>query len=146
MWSMLTTFHLQTNGQTERINHIIEAYLRSDCNVEQNDWTEMLPMAGFDYSNSKHSSTKILPSYANYSYEPQTNWPTEIQSRNPACKLYGQYLTTVHPNVSGQLEAVRESMSWYFNKNWKPIEKFKKGMLVTLNGKNIRSEERCPKL
>jgi len=59
--SMSTAFHPQTDGQTERINQVIEAYLRSYCNYEQNDWAEMLGMAEFAYNNSKHSAMKISP-------------------------------------------------------------------------------------
>jgi len=71
--SMSMAFHPQTDGQTERTNQVIEEYLRSYCNYEQNDWAEMLAMAEFPYNNSKHSATKITPCYANYGYKPQTN-------------------------------------------------------------------------
>jgi len=77
--SMSTAYHPQTDRQTERMNQIIECYLRSYCNYEQNDWASMLAMAEYAYHNSKHSSTKISPFYANYGFEPQTTWPTEIQ-------------------------------------------------------------------
>jgi len=77
--SMSTAFHPESDGQTERINQVIESYLRSYCNYEQNDWASMLAMAEYAYNNSKHSSTKISPFYANYGFEPRTNWPTEIQ-------------------------------------------------------------------
>jgi len=53
---MSTAFHTQTDGQTECINQVIEAYLRSYCNYEQNDWLEMLAMAEFAYNNSRHSA------------------------------------------------------------------------------------------
>jgi transposase InsO family protein len=38
--SMSTACHPETDRQTERINQVIEAYLRSYCNYEQNDWKE----------------------------------------------------------------------------------------------------------
>lgn len=44
---MRTAFHPQTDGQTERINQVIEAYLRSYCNYEQDDWVGMLAMAEY---------------------------------------------------------------------------------------------------
>jgi hypothetical protein len=43
--SMYTAYHPQTNGQTERIIQVIEFYLRSYCNYEQNDSVSMLAMA-----------------------------------------------------------------------------------------------------
>jgi transposase InsO family protein len=49
--SMSTAYHTQTNGQTERINHVIEAYLRTYCNYEQNDWASMLAMQEYAYNN-----------------------------------------------------------------------------------------------
>ena len=42
-----TAFHPQTDGQTERQNSTMEAYLRAFVNFEQNDWARLLPMAGF---------------------------------------------------------------------------------------------------
>jgi len=114
--SMRTTFHPQTDGQTEGINQVIEAYLRSYCNYEQNDWAEMLGMAEFAYNNSKHSATKISPFYTNHGYEPRTNWPMDIQFRNPASEMYGHYMTSVHTKLSAQLKIVRNSMAKYYDK------------------------------
>jgi len=144
--SMSTAFYPQTVGQTERLNQVIEAYVRSYCNYEQNDWAQMLGMAEFAYNNSKHSATKISTLYANYGYEPRTNWPTEIQFKNPASEMYGHYFTEVHQKLSTQLENVRSSMAKYYDRKRRSIESFKKGELVMLNGKNIRSKGRCKKL
>ncbi|KAJ1043926.1 hypothetical protein NDA10_006755 [Ustilago hordei] len=36
--SLSTAYHPQTDGQTERVNQVIEQYLRMYCNYEQNDW------------------------------------------------------------------------------------------------------------
>lgn len=54
---MSTAFHLQTDGQMERITQVIEFYLLSYCNYEQNDWASMLVRTENAYSNSKHSAT-----------------------------------------------------------------------------------------
>ena len=52
-----TAFHPQTDGQTERQNSTMEAYLRAFVNFEQNDWARLLPMAEFAYNNAKNAST-----------------------------------------------------------------------------------------
>jgi len=44
---MSMAFHPQTDGQTERLNQTIEAYLRAFVSKEQDDWVRLLPMAEF---------------------------------------------------------------------------------------------------
>ena len=103
-------YHPQSAGQTESINQVIESYLRSYCNYEQNNWASMLAMAEYGYNNSKHSSTKISLFYTNYGFELGTNWPTEVQFRNPISELYGHYMNTVHSKLAKQLEQLIEAM------------------------------------
>jgi len=144
--SMSTAYHPQTDWQTERINQVIESYLRSYCNYKQNDWASMLTMAEYAYNNSKHSSTKISPFYADYGFNPRTNWLTEIQFRNPASELYGHYMTRIHQKLKDRLEESIKLMKKYYNKRRKIMEPLKKGELVMLNGQNIRAKHRCKKL
>jgi len=144
--SMSTAFHPRTDGQTEQMNQVIEAYLRAYCNFEQNDWEQVLPMAEYAYKNSKHSARKITPFYANSGYERRSSWPTEIQFRNRGSELDGQYMTLMYDKLLKQLEEVRETMSKYYDEKRRSIEGFKKGDLVMLNGKNIRSKGHCKKL
>ena len=42
-----TVFYYQTDGQTERRNSAIEAYLRVFVNNKQNDWARLLSIAEF---------------------------------------------------------------------------------------------------
>jgi len=69
---MSTAFHPQTDGQTERLNQTIEAYLRNFVNHEQDDWVRLLPMAEFAYNNSVTVGNGISPFYANYGFHPRT--------------------------------------------------------------------------
>ena len=61
-----TAFHPQTDGQTERVNQILEQYLR--CYVEYNvdDWSRLLPTAEFAYNNVAHEGTKETPFFLEY--------------------------------------------------------------------------------
>ena len=54
--SMSTTFHLETNGQTERVNQVMEGMLRMYCLDEPMKWYEYLPLVEFSYNNIHHSS------------------------------------------------------------------------------------------
>jgi transposase InsO family protein len=46
-----TPYHPQTDGQTERVNQEIEAYLHVFVNHWQDDWADWLPLAKFAYNN-----------------------------------------------------------------------------------------------
>lgn len=47
-----TAFHPQTDGQTERVNQILEQFLRCYITHRQDDWTDWLPLAEYAYNNS----------------------------------------------------------------------------------------------
>ena len=52
-----TAYHPQGDGQTERINQELEQYLRLFVNQWQDDWTDLLPLAEFQYNNHVHASS-----------------------------------------------------------------------------------------
>src|SRR6266481_3744745 len=56
-----TSYHLQTNGQTERVNQEIEAYLRVFMSHRQDDWADWLLLAEFAYNNKVHAATCQTP-------------------------------------------------------------------------------------
>jgi len=143
---MSTAYHQQADGQTEWINQVIESYLQSYCDYEQNDWASILAMAEYTYNISKHSSTRMSPFYANYSFDHRTKWPMEMLFKNPASELYGHYMNQVHRKLKERLEESIERMRKYYDKKRKPIELFNKGELVMLNGRNIRAKHRCKML
>ncbi len=53
-----TSYHLQTDGQTEHMNQEIEAYLRVFVSHQQDDWADWLPLAEFAYNNKVHAATR----------------------------------------------------------------------------------------
>jgi hypothetical protein len=66
--NLSTAFHVQTDGQTEHVNAILEQYLRGYCHYQQDDWAELLSMAEFAYNNTVSSTTGVSPFFANYHY------------------------------------------------------------------------------
>ncbi len=51
-------FRPQTDGQTERVNLVIEQFLRNYVAADQQDWVDHLELAEFCYNNSEHSAIK----------------------------------------------------------------------------------------
>ncbi|XP_037474324.1 uncharacterized protein LOC119350746 [Triticum dicoccoides] len=61
-----TAYHPQSDGQTERVNQIVEDMLRS-CILEfKGAWDEYMPLAEFAYNNSYQSSIQMAPYEALY--------------------------------------------------------------------------------
>ena len=79
-----TAFHPQTDGQTERQNSMMEAYLRAFVNFEQNDWARLLPMAEFAYNNAKNASTGFTSFELNCGYHPRVFYKEDL---DPHSKL-----------------------------------------------------------
>ena len=92
---MWTAYHTQTDGQTERINQVLEGYLCNFVNYDQNDWYQLLPLAEYAYNNSKASAHKLTPFFANYGFHPQTEWMKERDVQNPGATMYTHWMQTV---------------------------------------------------
>ena len=45
-------YHPEGNGQTERMNQTLEQYLRVYSNYQQDNWSDLLPLAEFAYNNA----------------------------------------------------------------------------------------------
>lgn len=63
-------YHSEADGQTERTNQTLEQYLRMYCSYQQDNWSDLLPLAEFAFNNSPSATTSISPFYANKSYHP----------------------------------------------------------------------------
>lgn len=78
-----TTFYPQTDGQTERQNSTMDAYLKAFVNSEQNDWARLLPIAEFAYNNAKNTSTGHMLFKLNYDYHLHVSFQKDV---NPCSK------------------------------------------------------------
>eukprot|EP00253_Pinus_taeda_P029666 PITA_29666 len=56
-----TAYHPQTDGQTERVNQVLEDMLRSYVMQQPTRWEEYLYLVEFTYNNGYHSSLKMSP-------------------------------------------------------------------------------------
>ena len=59
--SMSSSYHPQTDGQTERVNRVLIAGLRAYADKKRQDWADWLPMVEAFYNNSRHESTGQTP-------------------------------------------------------------------------------------
>lgn len=63
-----TSFHPETDGSTERANATVEAFLRTFCTFEQDNWSSLLPMAQLAMNNQYSASTGVIPIILDHGY------------------------------------------------------------------------------
>lgn len=69
--AMSSSFHPQTDGQSERAIQTLKTMLRALVNHKQDDWDLYLPAAEFAYNNAVHSSTGVSPFFLNHGFHPR---------------------------------------------------------------------------
>jgi hypothetical protein len=65
-----SSYHPQSDGQTEIVNKCLEGYLRCFVSDKQAQWFKWLPLAEWWYNTSFHTATKMTPFMALYGYHP----------------------------------------------------------------------------
>ena len=108
--SMSTAYHPQTDGQTERVNSILNQYLRVYTNFMQDNWVQLLPFAEFTYNNAVHSATMVTPFMANYGVNPRFKPLTSATALTDDPNKLSVRLKAVHEFLSSNLEHARETM------------------------------------
>ena len=68
--NLSTTYHPQTDGQTEQINREVEKYLRIYVNHRQTNWAEWLALAEFAHNFQTTSTTSVSLFLLNYGQQP----------------------------------------------------------------------------
>jgi hypothetical protein len=66
-----TTYHPQTDGQTEVVNRTLSTMLQPILKKNLKLWEECLPHIEFAYTRSLHSTTKMCPFQIVYGFIPR---------------------------------------------------------------------------
>jgi len=65
-------YHPQTDGQTERVNQVVEDMLRACVMQKPTQWEEYLHLVEFAYNNGYHTSLKMTPFEVLYGWKCRT--------------------------------------------------------------------------
>ena len=61
MLNFSTSFHLETDGQTERVNQVLEDLLRMYVKEQPGKWEDYLHLVEFAYNNHHQASARYSP-------------------------------------------------------------------------------------
>ena len=135
---MLTTFHPQTDRQTERVNQELEQYLRMFIDHRQEQQPDWLGTVKFTYNNKVHSSTKTLPFEANYGQNPRMGFEVRKKEKYGGIEKFVTKMKEIQEEAKVALEKVQEEIKKYANRKRAEVNKYKVGDLVMLSTKNLK--------
>ena len=142
---LLTAVHLQTDGQTERMNQELEQYLRFFIEHRQKDWSEWMAAAEFAINNKVHTATKVSPFIANYRREMRMGGDIRRKGKVESATEFVERMKKVHEEAEAALKKTQEEMKRYTDRNRKKTEKWEKGDKVLLSTKDLVFKERPTK-
>ncbi|KFY19162.1 hypothetical protein V493_08103, partial [Pseudogymnoascus sp. VKM F-4281 (FW-2241)] len=146
--NLSTAFHPQSDGQTERQNQNIEAYLRIHCNQHQDNWVELLHFAELTYNNAFHDSIQMSPNQARYGINIDLRQGIEddpTRREVPVAKDRVNLILELRQELEEAWKQTKEAQIRGYNKLHKPMQ-YTIGEKVWLSAKNIRTTQPSRKL
>lgn len=148
-----TAYHPQTDGQTERMNAVVESYLRNFCNFAQDNWSEILPMAQLAIANQTAASTGFSPFFLDHGFhletlqlvEPVTEELQQSSSGSAGARIADKLKNALEVAQS-ELAAAQERQEQYANRYRNLAPHYKPGDKVWLALHNIRTSRPSKKL
>ena len=144
-----TAFYLETDGQTEQMNAIMEQYLRSYINYQQDDWSKWLPLAEFSANNHTSETTKTTPFFACYGFNPrfELDWESEVPGPEDLCaRDHAKEMDQIHQHLRAEILLAQAKQQNQADKHRIPAPLFAIGDSVWLNAKHIRTKRPSLKL
>jgi hypothetical protein len=146
-----SAFHPQTDGNTERVNRVMEDMLRHFVDSNQTNWDKLLPLVEFAINSSHHDSLafvnaegrvqKYTPFQLNYGIKPHSplkSIASAVAGKRdaPGVVQFMQELQEAHKKAQTAIEAAQQRQKLYADQRRRPVE-FKLGQHVLLSTKNI---------
>jgi len=144
-----TAFHPQTDGQTERMNAVMEQHLRAYVNYLQDDWTDYLFLAEFAGNNQVSDSTTLSPFFANLGYHPRCDFELDIRVDDPEeyrAQTAAERLHRIHEVARSEIRYVQARQQDNADVRRTPAPAFQPNDLVWVDGRYWRTERPSRKL
>jgi hypothetical protein len=147
-----SAYHPQTDGNTERVNRVMEDMLRHFVSNDQTNWDTLLPLVEFAINSSHHDSMafvndkgqlqKYTPFQLNYGRNPDSPLKATLsvfkadKSRASRVQQFIQELQESHTKAKRCLQAAQDRQKMYADNSRRPVQ-YHVGQKVLLNTKNI---------
>ena len=132
-------YHPEGDGQTERANQTLEQYLCMYCNYQQDNWSDLLPLAEFAYNNAPSTTTGVSPFFVNKGYHPNITVHPEHDLSSARAREYAVNLESLHQYLQEEMAAAQKRYQGPADARRLPAPDFKVGDQVYVKAKYFRS-------
>ena len=151
--NLSTAFHPQTDSQTERVNSVMEQYLRTYCTYLQDDWVMWLLSAEFAANNHWSESIQCTLFFTNCEYhlkmglKPKQELPEPLSTDHEQClwvhtDIYAEQINWINHELQTQMTWAQSWHKEYINCHQKHTLKQQVRDKVWLNIRNLITH--CP--
>ena len=127
---MSSANHPQTDGQTERVNRVINEMLRAMVS-DGRGWEEQLPLLEFAYNSAPSASTGMSPFMADLGFQPHTP-ATVAEEQSASTESWCQHLQTILATVRDNLVLAQQRQKSVVDQFRRPA-RFSPGDLVLVD-------------
>jgi len=121
---LLTIYHPQIDGQTERMNQELEQYLRMFIDHRQEQWPDWLATAEFAYNNKVQTSTKVSLFKANIGQDPCMGFKIRKKGKFEKVEEFVTRMKEVHEEAEVALRKSQEEMRKYADRKRSEAEEY----------------------
>ncbi|KAJ9525373.1 hypothetical protein QJQ45_003214 [Haematococcus lacustris] len=141
--NLSSAYHPQTDGQTERMNRVVEEMLRHYIRPDQKDWAEHLPLVEFAINNARQESTRFTPFYLNYGYHPRRAELLDLPQKVPRALDFVLNIRRAVEQARLCLEKAQKRQKVYADGKRRHAT-FAPGDMVLLSTQNMRGHSAQP--
>ena len=139
-------YHPKGDGQTKRMNQTLEQYLRVYCNYQQDNWSELLPLAEFAYNNALSATTSVSPFFANKEYHLNITVHPECDIASSQAHDFAIDLDELQSTLKAEISAVQQHYQKSADVQRSPAPDFKVGDKVFVKAQFFQTTQPSKKL
>ena len=135
---LLTSFHPQTDKQTEIVNKEIGKFLQIYCFEKQDSWFAWLPITQFSINTKKHAATKKSPFDVTRSHLPQMEIEPISSYRAPVAQKFTSDMEDIIESIKENMKQAQDRIKVNADESRLAAPEYTIGQQVWLSTENLR--------
>ena len=109
----------------EQTNQVLEQYLCTYTNYQQDNWAPLLPLAEFAYNNAASATTGVSPFFVNKGYHPRLSANPLAPTSSSEAQHYMVDLNQLHTHLKAVITEAQECYQKMADHQWLPLPALK---------------------